>query len=219
MLARPLPDEPQRPTEPSREPPAGESAKKIPSSAGVETVPQPRDAPHAPSLLVDALAGARYTGPTRAMLVGPELRATWVFDRWSGGLLARYDASAAVLQHVPEQFSLSSATLGLAGGYRLLDAPVELVTSLEPTLAVVFMGCQRPRLPEPDVDAHVDMRLGARLGAAVPMYRRLRALFALGGEGVPAALFSSRHSRRHVLPELPGYLVGLSAGIELEAIR
>jgi hypothetical protein len=42
---------------------------------------------------------------------------------------------------------------------------------------------------------------------------------AIGGEGVPAALFSDRHSQRHALPSYPGYLAGLSLGMELVAIR
>jgi hypothetical protein len=169
--------------------------------------------------LVDALVGAHYTGPTRAVLLGPELRATLDFDRWSASLLGRYDASIATLQRVPNQFSLASATLGLACGYRLLAAPVELVLALEPSLAVVFMGGQPKGAPEPDVDAHVDMRLGARLGAAIPVRGRVRAVGAVDLEGVPAALFGDRHSRRHLLPELPGYLAGLSLGLEITAIR
>jgi hypothetical protein len=81
------------------------------------------------------------------------------------------------------------------------------------------MGGQRPGAPEPDVDAHVDMRVGARLGAAIPITGRIRAACALGGEGVPAAFFSDRSSRRHALPSLPDYLVGLSVGVEVVAIR
>jgi hypothetical protein len=171
------------------------------------------------SVLVDALVGAHYTGPTRAILLGPEVRATLDFERWSASLLGRYDASIATLQPVPEHFSLASATLGLGCGYRLVAAPVELVLALEPTLAVVFMGGQRPGTSEPDVDAHVDMRIGARLGAAIPLRGRVRAVGAVALEGAPAALFGDRHSRRHVLPELPGYLAGLSLGVEVTAIR
>jgi hypothetical protein len=170
-------------------------------------------------VLVDLLVGARYTGPTRAVLMGPELRASMVFDRWSAGLLARYDAAIAVFQPVPEQFTLSSVSIGLSGGYRLLAVPVELTASLEPTLAAVFMGGQRPGESEPDVDAHVDMRMGARLGAAVPVTDRIRLGCALGGEGAPVALFTDRSSRRHALPALPGYLVGLSVGMEVLAVR
>jgi hypothetical protein len=53
----------------------------------------------------------------------------------------------------------------------------------------------------------------------VPLYGRLRAVGALGVEGAPAALFGDRRSRRHALPELPGYLAGLSLGLEVVAIR
>jgi hypothetical protein len=170
-------------------------------------------------LLADALLGVRYTGPTRGVLMGPELRALVADGAWSGGLVARYDASVAIFQPVPPHFSLSSVTIGLAGGYRMLKAPVEIVAALEPTLAVVFMGAQRPGDVEPDVDAHVDLRLGARLGMTVPIHGRLRMACALSAEGAPAALFTDRDSRRHELPELPGYLAGLSVGLELEAIR
>jgi hypothetical protein len=168
---------------------------------------------------VDALAGARYTGPTRAVLMGAELRATMGFDRWLAGLTARYDSAIAYLQPVPDQFSLSSVSVGLTGGYRLLRRPVELTVSIEPTLAVVLMGGQRPGMDEPDVDTKVDMRLGARLGAAIPLGGRLRLACALGGEGAPAALAGDRHSRRHALPSPPAYLAGLSVGLEMLAIR
>jgi hypothetical protein len=153
------------------------------------------------------------------VLVGPELRATFAFDRWSTGLVARYDSAIAVFEHVPPQFSMSSVTVGLSGGYRLVARPVEIVAAIEPTMAVVLMGAQRPGQAEPDVDAHVDMRLGARFGAAIPLRGRLRATCAIGAEGAPAALFTNRDSRRHALPELPGYLAGLSLGLELEASR
>jgi hypothetical protein len=188
-----------------------------PPGLGVENG-RPRESARSP-LLADLLVGVRYTGPTRAILVGPELRATMVFDRWFGSFVARYDKAPAVLQSVPDDFSLTSVTLGLAGGYRVLLAPVELSVALEPSMGVVLMGCQRPGMAEPDVDAHVDMRLGARFAAAFPVGERLRVVGAIGGEGVPAALFSDRHSQRHALPSYPGYLAGLSLGMELVAIR
>jgi hypothetical protein len=179
----------------------------------------PAGQPATSDLLVDVLAGAYFTGPTRAVLSGPELRAALVQGRWLGALIARYDSAIAFLQHVPDQFSLASITVGIAGGYRLLTAPIELTASIEPTLGVVLMGGQPPGQPEPDVDARVDMRLGARLSAAMPITRRLRAVCAIGGDGTPAALFTDRHSHRPELPSLPGYLVGLSIGIEVAAIR
>ena len=75
--------------------------------------------PAAPGLLVDALAGARYTGPTRALMMGAELRAAMVFGRWLAGLSARYDSAVSVFQPVPDQFSLSSVSVGLPVGYRI----------------------------------------------------------------------------------------------------
>ncbi len=168
--------------------------------------PGPRWASPTHGILVDALAGARFTGPTRAILMGAELRAAMVFDRWSVGLMARYDSAVAVLQPVPDQFSLSSVSIGIPGGYRVHAGPVELTAAVEPSLAVVLMGALKPGDAEPDVDAHVDMRLGARLGLAVPVSERIRVVCAFGGEGAPAALFDDRHSRRKLLPELPGYL-------------
>ena len=179
-------------------------------------LPPPR---RGPGVVLDADIGTRFTGPTRAVLVGPELRTTLVYNRWSAGLLARYDYAVAVLQKVPDRFSLSSVSVGLSGGYRLLKAPVELTASVEPSLAAVFMGGQNPSEPEPDVDAHVDMRLGTRFAVAIPIVDRLRAICALGGEGAPAALFGGRGSRRKALPSLPGYMLGLAVGVEVEAIR
>ncbi len=172
-----------------------------------------------PNVLVDLLVGSRVTGPTLAVLLGAELRTALVFDRWSVGLMARYDSAIAYLQPVPDQFSLASVSIGLTGGYRLLAAPVELTVALEPSLAVLLVSDQRPSEAEPDVDTKVDMRLGARLGAALPLTDRLRGVCALGGEGAPEALFTDRHSRRRELPSLPAYMAGLSCGVELVAIR
>ena len=170
-------------------------------------------------MVVDALAGARYTGPTRALMMGAELRAAMVFDRWSAGLSARYDTAVAVFQPVPDQFSLSSVSVGIPVGYRILRAPVELAATVAPSLAVVLMGAEKNGQEEPDIDAHVDMRLGARLALAIPVSERLRLVCALGGEGAPAALFDDRHSRRKLLPELPGYLAGLSVGMEASVLQ
>ena len=172
-----------------------------------------------PSLLVDFLVGSRVTGPTHAVLMGAEVRTTAVFDRWSAGLMARYDSAIAYLQPVPPQFSLASVSLGLTGGFRLLAAPVELTLAVEPSLAVLLVSDQRPDMPDPDVDTKVDMRLGGRLAAAIPLTPRIRAVCALGGEGAPEALFSDRHSRQRELPSLPSYMAGLSVGVELVAIR
>jgi hypothetical protein len=171
--------------------------------------------PHSADLLISALVGTHYTGPTSALLVGPELRIALVFGRWSAGLMARYDAAVKVFSQVPDQFSLDSVSIGIPGGFRLLSSPVELVAEVEPTLAVVLMGALRPGQSEPDIDTKVDMRLGARFSAAVPLTRALRGVAAIGAEGVPEALFEDRHSRRKALPELPGYLIGFSVGVEL----
>jgi hypothetical protein len=239
MLARTYPPEPAvLPAQPS---PDGENPAPMAIVEGADRGaphPYPRfpewapppfdDMPHhrrplPPSqgsdLQVDLLVGARYTGPTPAVLVGPELRASLGFGRWFGALVARYDSAVAVFQPVPPQFSLASMTIGLAGGYRLLTAPIELTLAVEPTLGVVLMGAQSRDMSEPDLDSRVDLRLGARLGAAIPVSERLRVACAVGSEGVPAALFTDRHSRRHDLPSIPGYLVGISLGMEVLAIR
>ena len=172
-----------------------------------------------PDLLVSALAGARYTGPTRAMMVGPELRVALGFGRWSAGLLARYDAAVKVFDRVPDQFSLTSVSIGLPLGCRMLSSPIELRAEAEPSLAVVMMGGNRPGEQEPDVDTKVDMRLGARLSAAVPLTGVLRAVAALGAEGAPAALFDDREPRHHSLPHLPAYMAGVSVGLEIGLFR
>ncbi len=174
---------------------------------------------HDPSVVVDFLMGSRVTGPTLAVLMGAELRTTLVFDRWSAGLMARYDSAIAYLQPVPDQFSLSSVSIGLTGGVRLLAAPIELTLAIEPSLGVLLISDQRPDMTEPDVDTKVDMRLGARLAAAIPISERVRAVCALGGEGVPEALFGDRHWHRMELPAMPAYMAGLSVGVELVAIR
>ena len=211
--------DPQRvPQTPPSHPPIDETAPHAGGRAGGGPR-TPGPAGRGTDLRIDLLAGARYTGPTQAVLVGPELRVTLGFDRWVAGLVARYDTAVAFVQPVPDQFSLSSVTVGLAGAYRLLNAPVELTLAVEPTMAVVVMGAQRPDTSEPDVDSRVDMRLGASFAVAIPVGERVRVACAIVGEGVPAALFGDRHSRRHELPSMPGYLAGLSVGMELLAIR
>ncbi len=212
MLAPPgMPGGPMPPppgmTPPFGPPPAAMAAR---SRLGPESPDPPSTA-----LAFDALGGVRYTGPTRALLVGPELRATYSFERWSAGLVARYDSAVDVFQRVPPQFSLTSITVGLAGGYKLVGKPVEIVAAVEPTLAVVMMGAIKPGETAPDIDTHVDMRLGARLSAGIPLHARVRAVCSIGAEGAPAALFTNRASRQHSLPELAGYLAGGSLGLEV----
>jgi len=213
MLAA-LPEE-----EPASAPPSSAEMPPLAYRPPFETPPEARhgEATSHASVLFDALAGVRYTGPTSALMVGPELRATYGFDHWSAGLVARYDTAVDVFQRVPPQFSMSSVTVGLAAGYRLVERPFELTASIEPTLAVILLGAQRPGEAEPDSDSHVDMRLGARLAASIPLPGRLRVVCALGAEGTPAALFEDRHSRHAPLPELPGYLAGLSVGLQMKA--
>jgi hypothetical protein len=206
------------------EPPPGANPQPaLPVARGGDAPPSimpplERRSPRSAQILVDALAGSRFTGPTYAVLMGAELRTALVLNRWSVGLMARYDTAVAMLQQVPDQFALSSVSIGLPAGFRFLSAPVELTVAVEPSLAVVLMGALKPGDTEPDIDAHVDMRLGARLGAAIPFSDRLRMLCALGAEGAPAGLFSDRQSRRKLLPGLPGYMVGLSVGVEMAVL-
>jgi hypothetical protein len=216
MLARTFTLETPAPRPPPS-PPVSLAPVLAAESAPWATARGPR--PPDPSVLVDFLVGSRVTGPTLAVLMGAELRTTLVFDRWSAGLMARYDSAVAYLQPVPDQFSLSSVSIGLTGGFRLLAAPIELTLAVEPSLGVLLLSDQRPDMTEPEVDTKIDMRLGTRLSAAIPLTERIRALCALGGEGAPEALFSDRHSRRRDLPLLPAYMAGLSLGLELVAIR
>lgn len=183
----------------------------------VPIVSFPGHPPAASGLLVDVLTGVHFTGPTRALLVGPELRAGVVRGRWLGALLARYDSAVAFFQRVPDQFTLASATIGVAGGYSLVTAPIELNAAIQPTLAVALIGGQPPGQTEPEIDAKVDLRLGARLSAAIPVAGRFRAVCALGAEGTPAALLPNGQSHHHDLPLLPGYMVGMSVGVEIAA--
>lgn len=200
-------------------PPAADAAPPI--APPPPALPAPKAAGPRLALLVDALAETRFSGPTEALWAGASLRGTAAIDAWLAGLWARYEAPIAVFDRVPPDFTMSSVSIGLAGGRRLLAAPVELDVTFEPSLAVVLTGGRPDPHGEVSRDAQIDPRLGARLGMGVPLFgSRFRALVALDGEIAPGAFDQGGqggpgHHGPPPLPSRPAYTIGLSIGAEL----
>jgi hypothetical protein len=189
-------------------PDTGPSAAEIPPSS-TEPV---REAPREPRLILSALIGARYSAPTRALWVAPELRVAVPVDAWSVGVWVRY-AAPYVLDTTPDDFFMAELGIGLALGRRLITAPIEIRATLEPSIAVVQMegdiGVQHLE------GARVDFRLGSRVEGAVRLGGRWRGLFSIDGELTPSGVGRTRRIDPS-LPPLPTY--GIGAGLGFGAV-
>jgi hypothetical protein len=210
MLARPL----SRPAPPPVAAPPPEPAAPPPEPTA------PRSEPAAPRpagerLTLGALAGPRYSGHVNALWVGGTLRAMLPLDRWTVGVWGRYETAVLALQPTPADYHLLSGSVGLSAGYRLLDGPLQLTASIEPSLAVIAFDGGADESHEVE-GARGDPRVGARLQGAWPVGDRWRLLFALDGEIAPLALGSARHRTIDpALPPIPSFTLGASLGGEI----
>jgi hypothetical protein len=167
-----------------------------------------------PRLLLDVLGSARYSGGP-VVWVGGALRAALPFDDWSVGIWGRFEAAVAELMPMPTDFVMTSGSVGLSAGRRLLARPFELTAAFDPSLAIVSMdgGKDVPGLSA--TGAKADLRLGARLQGAVPFGPRWRGLFAMDGEIAPISLASEKHRMIDPrLPPIPTFTLGASLGGE-----
>jgi hypothetical protein len=172
-----------------------------------------------PRLLVDMLVYTRYSGGVRAFWMGGELRATVPIEGWSVGIWGRYEFAVAALQTVPYDFSVQSGSIGVAAGRRILPRPIELWAMLEPSVAIVTMDGGVDGTPQAANGAKGDVRIGARIQAAIWLGPRWRGLLALDGEVSPWTLASETHRLIDPkLPQIPSFSLGASFGGEL-AIR
>ncbi len=213
LLARPVVRRPPAPLDP---PPPDDRALPAPPPAA----PRPPPLPYRePRLLVDALVFTRYSGGVSAFWMGAELRAALPIDAWSVGIWARYELAVAELVMVPYDFTMSSGSIGVAAGRRLVSFPIELTAFLEPSLAVVSMDGGLDGSPMAASGARSDFRMGARLQGAIRFGSRWRGLFAFDGELSPLTLASEKHRIiRPDLPQIPSFTLGASIGGEM-AVR
>jgi hypothetical protein len=210
LLARPIATAP-RPIAPAPAPPT----RPEPPSPPAPRAAAPR-APGEPRLLVDALTSLRYSGHVDAVWAGLEFRVAIPIESFSMGIWARYELAVHELQPPPEDFTMTSGSVGLAAGYRVMTRPIELTVSLEPSVAVVTMD-GGPDLPGRGADgAKGDFRLGARVQGALPFSARWRGVFAIDGEASPLAIASAKHRTiAAILPPIPSFTLGASLGGEL----
>jgi hypothetical protein len=174
--------------------------------------------PRGPRVLIDALAGPRFSGHFGAVWLGGALRVTIPIDAWALGLWARYEVDVAALQPTPVDFHAWSGSVGLSAGHRVLDAPLRLTASLEPSLAIVAMD-GGPDDAGGVQGARGDFRIGARVQGALPLNERFQLVFALDGELSPQSIASAKHRTIDPsLPPMPSFSFGASVGGEL-AVR
>jgi hypothetical protein len=172
-----------------------------------------------PRLLVDTLVYSRYSGGMRAFWMGAELRATVPIEGWSVGIWGRYELAVADLQSVPYDFSVSSGSIGVSVGRRIIPRPIDLWAMLEPSVAIVSMDGGLDGSPQDASGAKGDVRVGARLQGSIWFGPRWRGLLALDGEVSPWTLASEKHRLIDPrLPQMPSFTLGASFGGEI-AIR
>jgi hypothetical protein len=166
--------------------------------------------PREPRFLASVMAGIRYGGPPRAVWFAPELRATIPVDAWSAGLWLRY-AIPYTFDAVLPDFSMSQVNLGFAGGRRLLDSPLEVRLTVDPSIAVISMeGGSGENLAS---GAKIDFQIGLGLSAALPITTTWRGVIRLDGGISPESLGKERRIDPS-LPPLPAYQIGASIGVE-----
>jgi hypothetical protein len=166
-----------------------------------------------PRYLFDATVGIRFSGPSAALWLAPELCATVPFEAWSVGVWVRYGVPY-VFDRVPKDFSMSQVNLGLSAGYQLLSAPVDLRVSLNPSVSVVSMDGDLTN--HEGSGAKVDLYVGAGLSAAIPFTPTWRGVVVVDAEMVPAAIRAERRIDP-ALPPFPAYEIGAAFGVELVA--
>lgn len=196
-------------------PAAPDPKRRAASREPPRSVPAASPAPsHTSRIQIDALAGVRYTGPTRAFWAGGTLRVTLPFGAWSGGIWARADVPAFPLDPQQGGFSMTEVCVGVALDRLVLADPFELRIAFEPSIAVVSMvGGAEPLLYD---GAKADPRLGVALRGAWPIGGGWRLLGGIEAEGAPAAAGPSKGRRVDPeLPELPSFTVGVVLGAGL----
>ena len=194
-------------------PPAPVEAPAARAPAPEPSLPRPTTEPR---LLVDALTSVRYSGHVNAVWAGFGFRVAIPIERFSVAIWARYDVAVTTLQRTPSDFSMSSGSVGLAAGYRLLAKPIELTVALEPSIAVITMDGGPDASGVGVNGARGDFRLGARFQAALPFSPRWRGLLAVDGELAPMAMASAKHRTIDAqLPSIPSFTLGVSLGGEL----
>jgi hypothetical protein len=211
LLAVPAP-----PAAPPIAPPPAPVAVKPPEAvtppkAAPPIAPPTASAPTVPRLLIDTLFVFRYATPSPGAWVGGDLRASLPFGEWSLGLGARYDLLLAYAHDQGSRDSMSEVVLGAAVGRRLLRAPVEVVATFEPRLAVVVFEAQTTT--DRTAGSHADWRLAAGLRAAHRITDSARWVVALDTEVTPMALGGEHHAG-DMTHALPAFGLGLAVGLE-----
>jgi hypothetical protein len=168
---------------------------------------------HEPRFIVAGTVGVRFSGPSPALWLAPELQVRVPFDAWSVGVWARAGLPY-VFDVVPLDFSMSQVNLGFAAGHVLLSAPVELRVAFTPSLSVVMMDSDA--VDHEASGAKVDLFLGTGLSGAIPFSPRWRAVVVVDAELAPAAIRAERRFDP-ALPVLPAYEIGAAFGVELVA--
>ncbi len=149
--------------------------------------------PPEPRFFVDALLGARYRKPERAIWGAATVRAMIPFGAWSGGLWLR-GAVPASLEGRDEKrnHTSSEATLGLSGGRRLLDGPFQLHLTIDPSITLAFEPSANvigvPDGPHEELTVRINPQIGLGLRGSFPIAGPIRGAVAIDGELLPRTI-------------------------------
>ena len=151
--------------------------------------------PPEPRFFVDALLGARYRKPERAIWGAATVRAMIPFGAWSGGFWLR-GAIPASLEGRGEKHNhtTSEATLGLSGGRRLLDGAFQLHLTIDPSITLAFEPSASasveggPDGRHEELTVRINPQIGLGLRGSFPIAGPIRGAVALDGELLPGTV-------------------------------
>jgi hypothetical protein len=212
LLAAPLED---RAPPPAPAPPVStdrvEGRAATPSTANPVVAP-PRD----PRVQIQALLGPRVSGPGPMGWMGGKAGVLLPWGPWSLGLWARLDYVVGGPPRAPSGFSMNEVCVGLALGRRLLNGPLELRVSLDPSVADPGMEAGEEDMAHPE-GSRVAFRIGTTLTGTFRIAGVFRGIVTLDGELTPAGLAGLQRippENGITLPPMPVYTAGLLLGVE-----
>lgn len=186
--------------------------------------PEPESITREPRVLVAAMVGPRYAGPSHLMWGSVGVLAAVPFRPWGAGMWIRYDGfSKALDAPVPP---IRDLCIGAAGYWSMSVGRVEFRPMVRPSLAIVTRLLNNANSPMPGgefplpivrEETDFDFRLGADAQFVIGLTKRFRAVIGVDAEISPRRLVSTFESRRggEAKSPVPAYTMGLGLGVEV----
>jgi len=176
------------------------------------TTPPPPPAPPSERIRIDALSGARTSGPDSTQWISVKGSGILPFGPMIAGLWARIDIPVAVA-NPPPNFHMHAISIGASLGPDLRIGRFDLGATFDPSIATVAMESRiKPHDDSPE-GAAVALRLGGTVRGGFAINRTFRGLVAVDGEFAPEFVGSPKTIAGN-LPTVPVFTAGVSLGVE-----